>query len=181
MVRSVAVIAWAIGLSQPSLPQRSRVAYAKTVREVSKEHHIDPFTIVAIGWHESRWRSSVISRDGEDYGIMQIRARYVGGCRGKPGDSESCKATKASLLNPHVNIRSAARHITEWRKTCRKLTGRPALFARWLHGYGGMGNLKRKIICGQQKLKGRWRDLPVRKKLRNIINYRLMLIRKQPR
>jgi hypothetical protein len=43
-----------------------------------------------------------------------------------------------------------------------------------------MGNLKRKIICGQQKLKGRWRDLPVRKKLRNIINYRLMLIRKQP-
>ncbi len=59
MLRSVAVIAWAIGLSQPSLPESVRVAYAETVREAAHKHHIDPFTIVSIGWHESHWRSSV--------------------------------------------------------------------------------------------------------------------------
>jgi len=178
MVRSIAVIAWAIGLSQPSLPQTTKTSYAKVVKEVSKKHKIDPFTIVAIGWHESRWRS-VVSKDGEDYGIMQIRARYSKGCR-KDLKSKSCAQAKARLLNPHYNIRRAANHINEWRKTCRKLTRRPALFHRWLHGYGGMGNLKRGIICGQKKRRGKWRDLPKRKLLLRIMNYRKMLIRKQP-
>ena len=165
MVRSIAVIVWAIGLSRPSLPAPTVKAYAKTVQSAAKKHRIDPFTITAIGWHESRWRASVVSRDGEDYGIMQIRARYLKGCRGVPLKSKSCLSAKASLLNPYFNIRAAAGYIAAWRKTCRKLTGRPALFARWLHGYGGMGNLKRGIICGQQKRRGKWTDLPLRKQL----------------
>ena len=180
MVRSIAVIAWAIGLSQPSLPQSTRASYAKVVREVSEEHRIDPFTIVAIGWHESRWRSSAVSRDGEDYGIMQIRARYSSACQ-KDQASEACQASKTRLLNPHYNIRRAASLITKWRQTCRKITGKPALFARWLHGYGGMGNLKKGVICGQKKSrKGKWRDLRVRRLLKRVMNYRKMLIRKQP-
>lgn len=179
MVRSIAVIAWAIGMSQPSLPDTTRASYAKVVREVSKKHQIDPFTIVAIGWHESRWRS-IVSRDGNDYGIMQIRARYSKSCL-KDSESTACQASKVRLLNPHYNIRRAAQLITKWRKTCRKLTGRPALFHRWLHGYGGMGSLSRGIICGQKKSsRGKWRDLPVRKLLKRVMNYRKMLIRKQP-
>lgn len=178
MVRSIAVIVWAIGLSQPSMSEPLKRSYAKVVLESSKKHDIDPFTIVAIGWHESRWRS-VVSKDGEDYGIMQIRARYSKGCR-KDLKSAECKKAKARLLNPHYNIRRAANLISNWRKTCRRLTGRPALFHRWLHGYGGMGNLKKGIICGQKKTKGKWRDLPRRKLLKRIINYRLMLIKQQP-
>ena len=181
MLRSVAVIAWAIGISNPSLSSKTRTAYAKIIQTEAKDRRIDPFTIVAIVHNESRWRAGAISRDGEDYGLGQIRARFVGACR-KDADpvnkpSPACKAAKASLLNGAFNLRAVARHITEWRRTCRRITKRPALFARWLHGYGGMGNLKRGIICGQKKTRKGWRDLPIRRALRRIMDYRKRLIR----
>jgi len=163
------------------MPESTRVAYAKIVQKESKERHIDPFTIVALVHNESRWRSGVISKDKEDYGLGQIRARYIGGCRGTAdpinAPTEACKSTQASLLNGAYNLRQVTKHITEWRKTCRRLTKRPALFARWLHGYGGMGNLKRGVICGQKRTKRGWRDLPVRPLLRRIMDRRLRLIK----
>ena len=186
MIRSIAVIAWAILLSNPALPKKQARAYAKTLQKTAKDHNFDPFSGIAIIHSESRWRQSVISPDGEDYGLGQIRARYVKGCRGDKDPvkhpSASCKAAKARLLDGHHNIRRLGVHITQWRKTCRRITKRPALFHRWLHGYGGMGRPRKgggwTHICGQRRTKRGWRDLPKRKAIRNILAHRRRLIHK---
>lgn len=177
MLRSIAVIVWAIQTANPSVPDASAKAYAKIIQTESRKRNIDPFTIIAIVRNESGWRAGVVSRDGEDYGLGQIRARYIGACR-SDRNSSACAGVKASLLSGAYNLRMVAASITQWRETCRRLTKRQALFHRWLHGYGGMGNLKRGIICGQTKTRKGWRDLPIRKALRKIMNYRKQLIRK---
>jgi hypothetical protein len=184
LLRSVFIITWAISLSQPSMSTAQRTSYAKIVREQAQKHRIDPFTLVAIIHHESRWRPNAVSRDGEDHGLGQIRARFEKACR-KDADpvkapSPGCKRAKMSLLNGTYNIRRMAGHIANWRKTCRKITGQPALFKRWLHGYGGMGKRSHRgwvQICGQRPTKKGWVDIPVRRQLRNIMNYRKRLIR----
>ena len=185
MVRSVAVIVWAIGVAAPGVPESTATVYAERIQKEAKRYEIDPFTLVSIIRNESRFRASAVSKDGEDHGLGQIRARFYGACR-KDADpvknpSDACKAVKSMLLHGPTNIGHVARAIDRWRKTCRKITGKPALFKRWLHGYGGMGSFKRGIMCGQKKnRRGKWRDLPVRKLLKRIMNYRIMLIRKQP-
>ena len=167
------------------MPKTQRVAYAKVVQAEAKEHSIDPFTLVAIIDHESHWRAGAISADGEDYGLGQVRARFQRACR-KDSDpvhnpSPACKRAKMTLLNGSYNIRRIAHHISAWRNTCRKITKRPALFHRWLAGYGGMGRQGPTggwiRICGQRRTKKGWRDLPIHRQLRNIMNYRKKLIR----
>ena len=182
MVRSIAVIVWAIGIASPSLPDGLARSYASVIQAECRERQIDPFTIVSIIRHESRFRASAISADGEDYGLGQVRARYLEACRADKdpvhNPSPQCKAAKLTLLHGPTNIRHLTGAITQWRKLCRKITGKPALFRRWLHGYGGMGNLRRNIICGQKKVRGKWRDLPLRPMLKNIIQYRKQLLRR---
>lgn len=185
MQAGVAIIAWAIGQSQPSMPAKQRTAYAQVVQDEAKAHQFDPLTLVAIVHHESRWRASAVSPDGEDFGLGQIRARYRKGCRldipARDDNSPSCLAVKAQLLDGNNNIRSIANAITAWRSKCRKVTGRSALLPRWLHGYGGMTNPRKGIWCNQRKIKGRWVDLPVPSKLKTIIRYRLSLHRRAPK
>ncbi len=155
-------------------------AYAKLVRDVAKRHDIDTFTIVALIHNESRWRSSTVSRDGEDFGLGQVRARYLPGCdrtmAAAKDTSASCLAVKARLSSVAYNIRVLGGAINAWRKTCRKRTGRRALLRRWLHGVGGMGKPP-SLICGMRKVKGRWRDIKLRPELRKILRYRKRLIR----
>jgi len=182
MYRSVAIIAWAIGLSQPSMPVEQRKTYARVVQQQCKEHSIDPFTVVSLVHHESRWRASAVSPDGEDFGLGQIRARYRSGCRrdipAAQDNSLSCRAVRAMLLDGAYNIRQIAKTITAWRKKCNKVTGRRALLARWLHGYGGMTKPKEGIWCNQRKVRGKWQDIrPLNRQLQEIINHRRRLIR----
>jgi site-specific DNA-cytosine methylase len=178
MVRSIAVIIWALSAANPSLSAPVAKRYAKTIQVEAKRHHIDPFTLVAIFWHESGVRARAVSRDGEDYGLGQIRARFIGACA-KDADpvkkpSAACRAVKSRLLEPTHNIKTTALHISKWRKLCRKKTGRSALFHRWLSGYGGV-----KGTCGQRKVKGKWRDLPRHPGVRSIIQCRKDLLRKR--
>lgn len=181
--RGVDKVAWAIGQSNGSLGKDARRIYAKLVIKEARKHDFDPFTAVAIAHSESRWRPSAISPDGEDYGLGQIRARYQPGCRDDADpvhhpDAE-CKAAKARLLSPAYNLSMMGSAITAWRKLCKdkkRGTGRPALFHRWLAGYGGMHRPKAGIRCGQKKVKGKWRDMPLRPRLRRIINHRKRLI-----
>ena len=85
MYRTVAVIAWAIALANPSLPDATAARYAKVLQDAvatakSKGENWDPFTFVALIHHESRWRAGAVSRDGHDMGLGQSRAMYLGGC-----------------------------------------------------------------------------------------------------
>ncbi|MCU0691071.1 MAG: hypothetical protein MUF54_06695 [Polyangiaceae bacterium] len=140
MIRSIAIIAAAIQLSQPDMPRAQAERYAKVLRQEAKEHNFDPLTGVAIVHRESRWIAGAVSEDGEDYGLAQIRARYVGACRQDAdplhAPSEACKAVKQSLLQGENNLRVMATLVTLNRELCKQKTG-TARFEQWLASYEG--------------------------------------------
>lgn len=169
MVRSLALIVLAIQLSRPSIPKHEAVHYAKVLQQEAKEHDFDPFTGVAIIHFESYWHPTVVSKDGEDYGLAQIRARYVKGCRededplGAP--SVACQAAKARLLDGATNIRRMAALITANRELCKEKTGR-VWFQEWLASYQGRNRPSQDKWCTPGE--GTWR----------VVNYRKELIAK---
>ena len=115
MLRPLDVIVAAILLARPDIAEDEAVRHAKVLREVAREHAFDPLTGVAIIRHESGWQSQTISANGEDYGLAQIRARYIGACRNDADPlrhpSKECQAVKRSLLDAETNIRTMGKLI----------------------------------------------------------------------
>lgn len=150
MLRSVAVIAAAIHFAQPKLTDEQAQSYALALQEQAKLHDFDPLTGVAIIHFESSFDPTVISKNGEDYGLAQIRARYVGACKEDPdplnAPGPACREVKRKLLLPEENIRVMAELITANRAFCKKKTG-SSLFARWLASYQGRNNARKKKWC----------------------------------
>jgi len=135
----------------------------------AKAHGFDPLTGVAIIHFESYWLPTVVSKDGEDYGLAQIRARYVRGCRDDEdpvsAPSEACVAAKARLLDGESNIRRMAALITANRELCEAKHGR-VLFHEWLASYQGRNRPAADKWCVPGE--GTWR----------VVNYRKELIAK---
>ena len=140
MVRSIPLLVSAILMSRPSMPRVEAARYATVLNQVALEHDFDPLTAVAIIHFETHWRPSLISPDGEDYGLGQVRGRYLAACRGDEdpvnAPSAACQAAKANLLDGAYNIRRMATIITANREMCRERTG-TALAPQWLAGYQG--------------------------------------------
>jgi len=140
MVRPVWLVVAAILLSRPELPREEAERYARVLVEEATARDFDPFTGVAIIHHESGWYPDAISRSGEDYGLGQIRARYVGACRHDRdpvrAPSAACRAEQARLLDGEQNIRQMAELITRNRELCQEKVG-SAAFPRWLASYQG--------------------------------------------
>ncbi len=178
MFRSIAVIVAGILLARPDMPREDATRYAKVLQQEAKARDFDPLTGVAIIQHESAWTVDIVSDNREDYGLAQIRARYVGACKhdDDPLDSPSdeCRAVKQSLLQAETNIRQMARLITDNRKLCKAKTG-SASFARWLASYQGLNDPKHDQWCRPGK------------KTWEVINYRQHLLdqlfggKKQPK
>lgn len=148
--RSIAAIVWAIRFAHPEVSEDAATTYATALQLEAQRHDFDPLTGVAIIHHESRFTPRAVSRDGEDYGLAQVRARHFGACR-KDRDprrrpSETCRAVKESLLDPAVNIRIMAELITTHRKLCRKKAGNDNL-PRWLASYQGRNSIKEDRWC----------------------------------
>jgi len=163
----VAILA-AIHLSQPEIdPDRAQVI-AKALQHEAKEHDFDPLTGVSIIFHESRFEPRVVSENGEDYGLAQIRARYIGACKGTEDPlkrpTAACRLEKERLLDPVYNIQVMAELIDQNRAFCKSKVG-SAEFARWLASYQGRNYPKQKRWC--QPGEGTWK----------VINYRKHLIR----
>lgn len=150
MLRPLDVIVAAILLARPDMAQDEALGHAKVLREVAREHAFDPLSGVAIIRHESGWNAQTVSRNGEDYGLAQIRARYIGACKNDadplrhPG--KECQGVKRSLLDAETNIRTMGKLIGEHRALCRKKTG-SLQFHRWLASYQGRNYPKRKRWC----------------------------------
>jgi len=140
MIRSVALLVSAIAVSRPGISTREATVYAHVLNEVGAARGFDPLTAVAIIHFETRWQPTQVSPDGEDYGLGQVRARYVGACRSDAdplnAPSEACMAVKRSLLDGTTNIRRMGEIIAANRQLCLKKTGSAAP-ARWLAGYQG--------------------------------------------
>lgn len=150
MIRPLAVIVSAILLSRPTLPVAEATRYARALAAEAKEHDFDPLTGVAIIHFESRWQPWQVSADGEDWGLGQIRARFLSACRGDEdpvrNPSEACRAAKQTLLVPEINLRHMAAIITANRELCKEKTGAADL-PRWLAGYEGLSRPARDVWC----------------------------------
>jgi hypothetical protein len=167
VLRPIEMIAAAILLSRPNLPEQDATRYAKLLQSVANEHGFDPLTGVSIVHHESGWDPTRVAPNGEDYGLGQIRARYIGVCKDDADPlnhpSEACKAVKASLLDPETNLRTMGRLISENRQLCQRKTGSMTLH-RWLASYQGRNYPKLKRWC--QPGKKTW----------EVVRYRTFLI-----
>jgi len=177
-----AAIAAAIALVSPKMPTVQRAELAHTFHAVATRHGLDPLDLVAIAWHESDFHAAAVSADGEDFGLMQVRGRYLAACR-ENNEGELCKTAKAALLDPHTNIRTAGAAIGAMRDLCRKVTGRSSTLPQWLQAYAGLNHPRvRGAWCGRQKVKGQWVGLSARRHrgLREILDCRRSLTLKRP-
>jgi hypothetical protein len=141
MLRPIAIIVSAIMLSRPEMARSEAEHMAKVLRQEAAQHGFDPLTAVAIVHFESGWHPQVVSDNGEDYGLGQIRARYIGACR-KDSDplshpSPECQEVKKSLLDADTNIRTMAQLISDSRKLCLEKAKSQDL-PRWLASYQGL-------------------------------------------
>jgi hypothetical protein len=150
VIRPIAVIVSAILMSRPTMPPAEATRYAKLLDHEAREHDFDPLTAVAIIHFESRWRPTAVSPDGEDWGLGQIRARWLSGCRDDAdpvrNPSPACRAAKNSLLVPEINIRRMASIITANRELCKERAGMGDL-PHWLAGYEGLSQPARDVWC----------------------------------
>ncbi len=150
MFRALQLIVSAILLSRPAMPAAEAGRYARVLQEEAATHSFDPLTAVAIVHFETRWRPALVSPDGEDFGLGQIRARFLGGCRDDldpvHDPSERCRAAQAGLLVGENNLRRMAAIITANRDLCKEKTGNANL-PQWLAGYEGYNSPYRDRWC----------------------------------
>lgn len=150
MLRSLAFIVAAIQLRHPEVSNEDAERYARLLREQAEIHDFDPISGVAIISHESRFKPEARSKNGEDFGLAQIRARYIGACKGDKDPvrrpSEACSEVQRQLLTPEENIRQMGLLISRNRAFCKKKVG-SATFARWLASYQGRNNPRKRVWC----------------------------------
>jgi hypothetical protein len=164
--RAIPIIVSAILLSRPTMPLPEARRYARVLAEEARKHDFDPLTAVAIVHFESRWIPSVVSADGEDYGLGQIRARWLGACRDDADPvndpSPACRAAKVGLLAGENNLRRMATIISANRDLCKEKTGRGDL-PRWLAGYEGLNRPSLDVWCAPSAKT--WQVVEYRKQL----------------
>ncbi len=150
MLRPIATIVAAVLLSRPELAPDEAARWAAIVQAEAKARGFDPLSMVALVHSESGWHPGVVSPSAEDYGLGQVRARFVGACK-KDADpvhspSPACRAVKESLLDPEQNLRVVAQLITDNRKLCLE-KAKSAALPRWLASYQGLNFPKQKRWC----------------------------------
>jgi hypothetical protein len=148
--RTLQAIVAAIQLSAPGVSEPDALRFAKALREQAQMHDFDPFTAVAMIHSESRFNPLAISPDGEDYGLGQIRARFIGPCRQaeSPVDypTDECIEQKQRLLIPEENIRILGEMIGRHRDLCQRKV-RSTKFQPWLASYQGRNVARLKRWC----------------------------------
>lgn len=182
MLRSVAFIVAAlrfVGVAED--PARE---YAPHLQALAVEHEMDPVTLVAMGWSESRWNPAVKNVVGtEEYvGVFQIRLRNAPECN-PDRMSPECDKTRQGLESWHHNAIVAARLVTINRDYCRDLVG-SALLPEWLASFGGFNQYGRVSgvqvgdrVCGRLRTKRGWMRLPVPEPVQRVIRKRLEILR----
>lgn len=167
MFRALPIIVSAILLSRPGMPLPEARHYARVLQEEATRHDFDPLTAVAIVHYETHWQPGLVSPDGEDYGLGQIRARWWGACRNDADPvhdpSDACRAVKASLLVGENNLRRMSLIITANRELCKDKTG-TANLPQWLAGYEGLNFPSRDTWCAPN-----WKTM-------RVVEYRKQLL-----
>ena len=126
MFREIAQIVLGIHLSAPHLPMVKAEQFAPVIQQQAQAIDVDPLTIVSIIEHESLFRERVISADGQDYGLMQVRAKFH--LHNRSGDW---------LLNGTSNIRAGVRLLKYSRDLCASVLGREPKVSEFVACYAG--------------------------------------------
>ena len=176
MIRPLTVIVSAILLTQPTMAPSTARGYAEVIRQESRDHHVDPLTVVALVHYESQWR--VAARNGDCFGLGQICLTNYRYCREDMSGAQ-CQSRRLALLDGRTNLRAVFTFITINREFCRKKTGRAKLH-HWLASFGGLNNPSRGIWCGQHRVRGRWQDVPMHRITRRVMDRRRELVRRFP-
>lgn len=173
MTRAAAIVAMLLSL-HPGMPRAQAGRYAALLAPLR-----DAAMVVALLEHESRWRPTAESADGEDLGLGQVRARYVGACRTDPdpvaNPGRECLRVREALRHGEHNLRVTIAGLTRWRKTCRTRMGR-AQARDVLSGYAGLSRPPSRW-CGRAFRRGRWVDLPVHPAVAEVLALRRKLLR----
>lgn len=117
-------IVLALNLASPHMPVNVATWYASVIQERERKIHIDPLIEISIATHESKWNSRLISSDGEDYGLMQVRAKY-------------CSSPPENLLNGGTNLYIGANIMRNNYNYCYKKLGREPETQEWLSCFQG--------------------------------------------
>jgi hypothetical protein len=178
MLRPLQTIIAALQIANPSLSSSTAESYARVLRAEAHKRGFDPLTVVAITWHESRVIASTVGgAAGRCYGLGQICVQAVyPHCRGEAFHGARCVAERQRLLVGTENLRTIAAMITTWRAYCRRATGKPALFHRWLAGYQGIDI--QGTTCGMKKTRRGFVDAPRHPMTKAVMKKRLQLIDK---
>lgn len=130
MALSIAKLMFAISMSASTkLPQVQVKSFAEAIQKQSIQTGINDLLFIAIAEHESHFYEGAISKDGFDVGLLQIRAKNVGG-------------DIARLLNGVENIRVGAYLLKLNRDFCEKQLGRAPEEIEWLSCYAGQCTTK---------------------------------------
>lgn len=177
MIRSALCIKLAIGLAQPTMSVELKAHYAAVLQQEAKQRHFDPLTVVAVIENESGWRAGLVGGlRNQCVGLGQHCLHVHAYCRDTDYLGARCQARRAWLLNGENNLRATSAAVTRWRAYCRRLTGRSALFHRWLYGYQGHAANDSTRQCGMRKTVRGWVDLPKPALVRRVMRRRIQLI-----
>ncbi|MBK8252777.1 MAG: hypothetical protein IPK82_08930 [Polyangiaceae bacterium] len=150
MVRTIAMLVAAITMSRPTIVKDEATRYAKILNEIGSKYDFDPLYAVAMIHYESHWLPSAASDDGEDFGLGQVRARFVGACRTDEdpinAPSDACKAVKQQLLQGETNLRQVGVVIGANKKMCAEKRGKNKP-EYWIAGYQGLSQPERNKYC----------------------------------
>lgn len=150
MVRTIAMLVAAITMSRPTILKDEATRYAKILNEIGSKYDFDPLYAVAMIHYESHWLPSAASDDGEDFGLGQVRARFVGACRHDEdpinAPSDACKAVKQQLLQGETNLRQVGVVIGANKKMCAEKRGKNKP-DYWIAGYQGLSQPERNKYC----------------------------------
>ncbi len=176
MIRSVAFLAYVLSTVAPSFQPRQEAA--RYLSELGAKHGFDALTLVAIVKGESDWRPGIVSKNGRDFGLAQIRATNFRECRPSTYDEKSCDWRKQSLLHWRMNLMLAANMIQANREYCNRLVG-DDMAIHWLQAFQGYDS-NRGTVCGHVRRHGRWFAMPVPALTRKVLAERKRLAGLRP-
>lgn len=178
MIRSAAFLISVLSNVAPGF--QPRAAAAEALRDLGARHRFDPLTLVAIVEGESAWRPAIVSKDGRDFGLSQVRSTNFKSCR-ESRTSEQCQAIERVLLEWKFNLDFAAILIWENRERCERVVG-SGLAKFWLQAFQGYDST-RGTTCGHRRVGKRWVAGPIPELTRKVLARRKALetMHKEPR
>lgn len=159
--------------------------YAPVLQSIGVKHNLDPVTVIVLMAGESSNNSSKVnSINCVGLGQICVEANYAYCKPGKGYNKAQCDAKIAQLKNPIYNLRTTAAGITANRKYCNKKTKKRTKKSRnqwrhWMPSYGGYNNYGKRwkgVWCGQRKVKGKWKNAKIPKRIRGYMERRKRII-----